>query len=238
MPEISIVVLCYRTGELARKASREIINSLESNNIFDYQLILVGNYIAGSDDRTPKIVAELSAGNPRILYSAKPKEGMMGWDMKSGLKLAAGRYVAVIDGDGQMPFEDIAKVYHKIKNSDLDLVKTYRFSRDDGLWRKIISIVFNAAFTLLFPGLKSKDICSKPKIFTSEALKKLNLISDGWFIEAEMMIQARRFRFKMAEIPVVFRQLKGRKSFIGVSAILEFIKNLIIFRIREFKNKS
>ena len=89
----------------------------------------------------------------------------------------------------------------------------------------------------LFPGLKSRDVYSKPKIFTTAALEKLNLISDDWFIEAEMMIQARRLNFKIEEIPAVFRQLEGRKSFIGLAAILEFIKNLIIFRIREFKIK-
>ena len=238
MPELSIVVLCYKTGELAKDISREIIDLFERNNILDYQLILIGNYLAGSDDPTPKIVVELAANNPRILSSAKPKEGMMGWDMKSGLNLATGRYVAVIDGDGQMPLEDIIKVYYKIKNSDFDLVKTYRASRADGLSRKIISAIYNLLFAILFPGLKAKDINSKPKIFTSGALKKLNLVSDGWFIEAEMMIQARRLKFKIGEIPTVFHQLDSRKSFIGVSAILEFIKNLIIFRIREFKNKS
>mgnify|MGYP000201531256 CR=1 FL=1 len=54
--------------------------------------------------------------------------------------------VAVIDGDGQMPFEDVIHVYRKLRDEDLDLVKTYRTERGDGFYRKTISIVYNIIF--------------------------------------------------------------------------------------------
>jgi glycosyltransferase involved in cell wall biosynthesis len=67
---------------------------------------------------------------------AKPKEGRMGWDMKSGFQEALGKYIAIIDGDGQMPVSDIPIVYRLIKTGKYDLVKTFRIKRYDGLHRK------------------------------------------------------------------------------------------------------
>ena len=239
LPEISIVILCYKEGDAIKQFAKKTIDILEINKIYDYELVLVGNYHRNSDDQTPKVVAELADQNPKILYVAMLKQGMMGWDMRSGLREANGRYIAVIDGDGQMPIEDLVRVYKKIKAEKLDLVKTYRAERGDNRWRKFLNTFYNIFFRILFPGLNSKDINSKPKIMTREAYQKLNLESDDWFIDAEIMIQARRFNFKVGEIPTLFKKLSGeRKSYVGFLTVLEFIRNLIIFRIAEFKKSK
>lgn len=237
-PDLSIVILCYKAGESIRHFTDKIISLVEKNNIPDYELILVGNYIKNSKDATPEIVAGIAGENPRIKFCAQEKKGMMGWDMRSGLALATGNYIAVIDGDNQMPAEDLIKIYEKIKKEKLDMAKTYRTKRGDNLWRKIISYFYNLLFRILFPGLESRDINSKPKIFSRETYEKLNLVSNDWFIDAEIMIQIRRLRLATGEIPTFFRGLDGRKSFVRPAAIFEFIKNLIIFRIKEFKYKK
>lgn len=233
-PELSIVILCYRAGESAREFVARIIGVLKDNGIFDYELVLVGNYHNGSDDKTPEVVRDIASKNKKIRFVARVKEGMMGWDMKSGLELAQGNYITVIDGDGQFPVEDVVAVYRKIKDENLDLVKTHRIHRGDSLWRKCISIIYNIFFHLLFPGLNSKDINAKPKIITQEAYNKLQLTSDDWFIDAEIMIQARRLHLKVGEVSTVFLGLVGRRSFVRLKTIFEFMKNLIKYRVKEF----
>lgn len=239
LPEFSIVILCYKEGNSVRQFVKRTIDIIEDNNIFNYELVLVGNYHEGSSDLTPKVVAELASQNSKISYVAKPKQGMMGWDMRSGLSQARGNYIAVIDGDGQMPVEDLVKVYRKIKAEKLDLVKTYRIERGDSQWRKFLNASYNLVFSILFPGMDSRDINSKPKIITKEVYQKLNLESNDWFIDAEIMIQARRLNLKIGEIPTSFSVLdSSRKSFVKSSAIFEFIKNLIIYRIKEFQKSK
>ncbi|KKQ57723.1 MAG: Glycosyl transferase family 2 [Parcubacteria group bacterium GW2011_GWA2_38_13] len=233
--ELSIVILCYRAGESARDFVKKTIQELEVNNIKNYELMLVGNYLKDSHDITPIVVADIASNDSRIRYIAKVKEGMMGWDMKSGLEIASGQYIAVIDGDGQMPIGDIAKVYKKIKDEKFDLVKTFRIKRGDSVWRKCISAVYNNIFHILFPGLHTKDINAKPKIFTRQAYEKFHLTSDDWFIDAEIMIQARRLNLKIGEIPTVFLGLTGRRSFIKMGTVFEFLRNMIRYRINEFK---
>jgi len=236
-PEYSVVVLCYGSGDLVYGFVEEAISCLLVNKIHNYQLVLVGNYFDNSSDQTPKIIKKLAESNFRIVAVTKLKKGMMGWDMRTGLAAATGKYISVIDGDGQMPVEDLATVYKKLINNDYDLVKTFRTTREDGISRKIISGAFNVLFRLLFPSIESKDINSKPKIFSRANYEKLDLRSNDWFIDAEIMIQARRLGLKIGEVPTHFRTTtRSDGSFINVFTFFEFIKNLIRFRIIEFWN--
>ena len=86
----------------------------------------------------------------------------------------------------------------------------------------------------MFPNIKCKDANSKPKILTREAYKKLNLTSNDWFIDAEIMINVRRYKMKFEEFPIHFYNITTRTSFVKFGAIFEFLKNLLIFRIKEF----
>ena len=61
---------------------------------------------------------------------------------------------------------------------------------------------------------------------TRSAYQKMNLGSDGWFIDAEIMIQARRMRFKIDEVETVFHSIDSRPSFVKPLSILEFLANL------------
>ncbi|MCK5320692.1 glycosyltransferase family 2 protein [Candidatus Parcubacteria bacterium] len=235
-PELSVVILCYFLKKEIFNFVNKVKADFKNNNINNYELILVANFLENSHDPTHEYAEQISKKNNNIKSVCKVKKGMMGWDMKSGFKKTSGKFIAVIDGDGQMPIKDLVRVYKKIKNNNFDLVKTYRLTRGDGLWRKTISTIYNLIFIALFPGLKTKDINSKPKIFTRDFYNKLNLKSDDWFIDAEIMINARRLKAKIAEIPTEFLGLCGkRKSFVRLPTVFEFIKNLILFRIREFK---
>jgi len=238
IPDLSVVVLCYRSGEDARAFAASIAAALVGVGIVDYQLVLVGNYIAGSSDPTPEVVRDLAARDPRILCSAVPKEGMMGWDMRSGLALSTGRVLAVIDGDGQVLVQDLVRTYQALVERGLDLTKTYRVKRGDGVRRKILSLGFNALFHLLFPGLKARDINSKPKVMARSAYERLALQSDDWFIDAEIMIQARRLKFRIGELETEFLGLDGRSSFVRLSAVAEFVRNLVRYRLLEFHRSA
>jgi glycosyltransferase involved in cell wall biosynthesis len=232
-PDISVVVLAYRSASTIEGFVDSLVDSLQAAKI-DWEIILVGNYLAGTGDQTPEVVRKISDADPRIKFVAEVKQGMMGWDMKSGLEAATGNNLAVIDGDGQMPCADVIRVYSLMVDNGYDLAKTVRVVRSDGFYRLIISRVYNILFKCLFPGINARDMNSKPKIMTREFYQNLNLQSDDWFIDAEIMIKARSLKMKIGEIETTFHSIDSRPSFVKPLAILEFLTNLIGYRIKEF----
>jgi glycosyltransferase involved in cell wall biosynthesis len=159
-------VLCYRAGYYIEDFVAQLERELVEANI-DYELVLVANYDKNIHDDTPKVVEALAAQNPRFRVVSKEKEGRMGWDMRSGLDAAAGRYIAVIDGDGQMPVSDVVRVYRMLLAGQYDLVKTYRSTRYDGVYRSVLSKTYNWLFKILFlPSYPLHDINSKPKVMS------------------------------------------------------------------------
>jgi glycosyltransferase involved in cell wall biosynthesis len=232
-PALSVVVLCYAAGKQAEPFVREVIDSLERETK-DWELVLVANYWEGKADETPDVVRAIAARDPRIRVVAEPKQGMMGWDVRSGLAAATGDVIGFMDGDGQVRAEDLVRTYRTLVAERCDLAMTYRETRGDSAYRSAISRVFNGMFKGLFPGIPLRDVNSKPKVMTRTAYEALNLTSDDWFIDAEIVIQARRRRFAVREIPTTFRALENRASFVKPGALYEFVRNLAVARAREF----
>ncbi len=235
IPEISVVILCYKSGEYSKVFHKKVVEILTKNKL-NYQVVLVGNYKKNSNDVTPEVINSIALRHKNTVAIAKNKsrpEYNMGWDMRMGFREATGDTIAVIDGDGQMIPGDIIRLYKKLKKGDFDICKTKRVVREDGIYRKIISFIFNLLMQLLFPGIVS-DINGKPKIFTREVYEKFHLVSNDWFIDAEIMIKARKMKFKIGELSTSFHRNPQRKSFITFSENFEFLKNILKWRVREF----
>lgn len=225
-----MAVLCYR-------AEDEIIPFVEklhrimSMFRFDWELVLVANFWPETPDRTPEVCRALAARLPNIRVLAEPKQGAMGWDMRKGLDACRGKYIGVIDGDGQFPIEAIFSCFATIKNGDYDFVKTYRVVRADGWYRMLISSVYNTLFQVLFPDYRGYyDANSKPKIMKREVYRRMKLESTDWFTDAELVLNALALRLKIYELPIRFNSLGGRKSFVKPGAIFEFTKHLFAYR--------
>jgi glycosyltransferase involved in cell wall biosynthesis len=233
VPEISVVVLCYKAGTRVPQFVQRIYKSLEERGL-SYELVLVGNYNAADalTDSTPQVVRNLAAQDPRIKAITEEKRGMFGWDVKKGLSQTRGKHIAFIDGDGQMPAIDVVRVYDALKLARADMAQTYRAKRHDGAQRIFISRVYNILLRALFPEVSIYDANSKPKIFTREALEKLVLLSDNWFIDAEIVIQAGTRSFKIAQIPTVFHKQSGRPSFVNAGAVMRFLADLLRYRFK------
>jgi len=110
-----------------------------------------------------------------------------------------------------------------------------RTRSDQDLSGSPISYVYNGLFKLFF-GLQIHDVNSKPKIIRREKYELLNLESDDWFADAEIMIRAREAGLSIGEIPVHFALNETRGSFVKPRAIFEFMSNLIRYRFGSRKN--
>jgi glycosyltransferase involved in cell wall biosynthesis len=229
-PELSAIVLCYRAGESIGLVIDPLYEQLRDAGV-PYELVLVANYNRGQDDPTPEIVKQWAAGRENVTVVAGAKEGAMGWDMRSGFSAARGDYLLVIDGDAQNPPEDLVEMYRRMKANRADVMKGRRIARFDGPYRRVVSGGFNMLFMLLFRTRGLWDINGKPKGLTRAAYEQLDLTADDWFIDAEIVLDARRKGLRVIEMPVIFRRNDERASFVRFSAIWEFLDNMVRTRL-------
>ena len=232
-PDLSIVILAYRAEEAIIDFVEELTVQLSAHQVHDYELVLVANYDSGEIiDRTPEIVQNLTEADSRIKAVIEPKKGMMGWDARKGLAAAKGSIIALIDGDGQMPPEDIVRAHRVMISGEFDFVKTYRVSREDGFLRLLASQGFNFIYRLLFPKCGFRDINSKPKFISRRALDKMELSCDGWFFDGELILEIIRLGLPFAEIPTTFRKNEWRGSFVKPSTVVEMSIAMLAYRFR------
>ena len=148
-----------------------------------------------------------------------------------GLQESSGNIVGIIRADNQEKPEDLVSMFRLFVQNKWDFGKAIRKSRkDDGLKRMLISLFFNTSFRILF-GLKVKDINATPKIFTRKLMNELKLESKDWFIDAEIVIKAVRAEAKIGEVEIEYLpRLKGKSS-VRFRHIIQFIKNMLIWRL-------
>jgi glycosyltransferase involved in cell wall biosynthesis len=224
-PDLSAIVLCYRAGVSVRRVL-EALEAALRNAAVDYELVLVANYHPGQDDVTPSTVRAYAGDRSDVLVVASPKEGAMGWDMRSGFDAARGSTMIVIDGDGQNPPATVLEMFREMQRTGAEVAKGRRVRRGDGPYRRFVSVVYNALFAVLFGVRGVWDVNGKPKGLTRAAYERMTLTSDDWFIDAEIVLEAKRLDLEICEIPVVFLQNESRESFVRPTAIWEFLINM------------
>jgi glycosyltransferase involved in cell wall biosynthesis len=184
------------------------------------ELVCVRN---GSRDRTGEILDRLARANPRIHVVNVPVNQGYGYGVRQGLAAATGQVIGYLDGDGQVLPADVLMVLSRMETHRA--AKAVRVTRDDGCQRRVVSAIFNFLFRALF-GVRARDTNAKPKFLRKEDLAKLALVSNDWFIDAEVMIKCSALGIEWDETPVRFRERSGGSSNVRLGSMIEFLKNL------------
>ncbi len=226
VPELSLAIPLYNEQDNVENVVTNLVAALEAAHV-DYELVLVNN---GSEDRTGEIIERLARENHRLVPVHIPVNQGYGWGIITGLKHCRGRYLGYAWGDNQVRAEDVVKIFDRLRQGDVDMVKALRIERHDGLQRLIITRVYNTVFPFFFP-VYSKDVNGCPKIFTREAYEAIAPKSRDWFLDAEIMIKAHKLGLRVAEIPVIFYPRSSGKSKVRWKTVLEFALNMIRYRL-------
>jgi glycosyltransferase involved in cell wall biosynthesis len=228
--ELSVVALCFRAEEHLAAFAEPLSSALEASGV-PYEVVLVANYWPESGDTTPERAKTFAARHPNVGVVAKPKQGAMGWDLRSGLEATKGQYLVYLDGDGQVPARAALDVYRSLKQTGADVAKGRRYLREDGSVRSITSLGFNILFRLLFGTSGLWDVNGQPKGLTRVAYERLDLRTDDWFTDAEILLKARAAGLEIVEVPVHFLAKRTEGSHVGVDTVWEFFVNMIRWRL-------
>lgn len=224
----SLVLPFYNEEECVEEVVRALIACIRKEKI-PLKLVLVNN---GSTDQTGAIIEKIKQTSAEVSVVNVNKNKGYGYGILQGLSSSKTPYLGFMCGDGQTEASDVVRVVRALqKDSSLDVCKIVRLERHDGLKRQIVSFTYNLLFSFIF-FLPMKDVNGTPKFLKREAYQKMKLSSTDWFIDAELILKAKLYNLKLKEISSVYHERKTGRSHFRGATLVEFLKNLIVFRLR------
>jgi len=226
-PDLSLVMPCFNEEEGVAATIGELLDAFERAGA-RLEIVAVDN---GSRDRTGGILREFAARDPRVVAVRVEVNQGYGFGILQGFPHCTAPWVGLICADGQVEAADVVKLFAAARTAGAPaLLKVRRRFRRDGLKRKLVSIAYNLGTSLLFGGLGSIDVNGNPKIFPRELLPALDLRSRDWFLDAEIMIKAKRLGLRVQEVNVFGQLRRGGTSHVRLGTCFEFARNLLACR--------
>lgn len=177
MKILSIIVPCYNSEEYLERCVNLLLLGGES-----VEIILVND---GSTDRTKTIANHYRSFFPKQIKVVHQENGGHGEAINSGLKIATGEYVKVVDSDDWLDATSYQKILSFLSNKDRSenidmLISNYVYEKDGAIRKKIVEyskfMPVNKIFSwedVRFP--LGKYLLMHSVIYRTELLKEINL---------------------------------------------------------------
>jgi glycosyltransferase involved in cell wall biosynthesis len=227
--KLSVVVPVYNE----EKNILVLLNKIKSSIANEDEIIVIED---GSSDGTLDAIKNFDC---KII--AHPKNLGKGRSLIDGIEAAQGEIVLFIDGDGQ---DDPSEIPELIRGIDkgYDFVIGSRFVPDANQVAKKrydekalspVNYLGNKALTFLLNNLFSLNIYDSQsgfKCFKAEKIRSLNLTSQRYEIETEIIIKSRKNKLKILEVPVYRYEREN-----GVSNLFDIPFGRFRFTLRVLK---
>lgn len=218
----------------ALAAGRELCEELvRTGEIETYELLIIDD---ASTDSTPELADKYAVEDPRVRVVHHPVNRKLGGSMKTGFANATGDLVLYTDAD--LPFDmlEARKAVRLMRYYEADIVSAYRFDRTgEGYVRTVYSAVYNGLVRLLF-GVKVRDINFAFKLCRGSLLRAMELKSEGSFIDAELVIRARKTGKSVIQFGVdYFPRTRGISTLSSPSVIRKILREMFSLR-RELRS--
>lgn len=172
----------------------------------DYELLVVDD---GSTDRTATIGKRLEQKFSRFRLIQHPRNLGYGEALRTGIHAATKSYTFYTDADNQFDISVLPQIVKRMKPQQM--VIGYRVNRQDSWQRLFMSWVYHLIIGRLF-GVWVKDINCSFKLFPTSLFQTHLLSSKTVFIDAEMVILAKKAGYSITEVPITHFKRQGGSS--------------------------
>lgn len=216
---VSIIIPAYNEEDSIVRTILEV-KKLPLNK----EIIIIDD---GSKDRTVELVRNIE-GVKLIKHSVNRGRGAA---IKSGIKNSGGDIICTQDADMEQLPSDIPRLIQPILDKEADAVYGSRFKNLNGsstilrIWGNIFfaflgSVLFRQRLTDIYTGSK----CYRRTIF-----ERIQLQSDGFEQEVEILAKLARNKMRIVEIPIEYSfrtlgvsKMKLRDGIVGLFTILKY----------------
>jgi phenylacetate-CoA ligase len=222
--DLSVVAPAFNEENNLPELTRRILDTFRVGGL-EGELILVDD---GSQDRSAEVIRELMQAHPDAVIGQfhEKNQGIAGaW--RTGVAVARGVYVVVIDADLQYQPEDILRLYRALLESSVDVVQGWRSpvgrERDT---RYFMSRTLNHTLNGLF-GMKLRDNKSGFVCTRREVLDDL-LRYEGRYAywQSFIMVAAHAKGYSYKEVEVLFERRRQGNSFLETQAYWVALRSL------------
>ena len=212
-PTYSIVIPAY--NESARLgATLERVLAYVRAQRWNTEIIVVND---GSRDNTAEIVRSLAARDPALRLVENPGNRGKGYSVRNGMLHARGLVVLFSDADLSAPIEEAPKLLQALE-AGADIAIGSRWLRAETqtqrqpLYRQLFGRIFNVLLRLIL-GLQFKDTQCGFKAFKRPAVQAIfpRQKIERWGFDPEILFLARKFGFRVQEIPVAWGHSGGTR---------------------------
>lgn len=233
---VSCIIPMYNEAENCCR----IIESAEgifSSLLRDWEIIVVES---GSTDNTLEKIENHARGNDRIhIYHQDVKEGM-GSALRLGYSKCTKDIICHLEADSPFDLVYFRKALPILL--DNDYVIGYRVGKkeDNFRWtyrnagknwllvRAAFHVGYNLMLRMIF-GLIVRDVNFSFKIFKREHIQGLDLVSKGWFIDAELLLELKRKGLLPIEMPIEYEDRFAGRSTVNIAEPFRMIKEMLVY---------
>jgi hypothetical protein len=147
--------------------------------------------------------------------------------MKTGFATATGDLVLYTDADLPFDMAEVGQAIRLMRYYGADIVSAYRFDRTgEGASRAIYTFFYNVFIRRLF-GVRMRDINFAFKLCQRKIFEHIELRSEGSFIDAELIIRARKLGYQVIQFGVdYFPRTRGVSTLASLGVIRTIIREM------------
>lgn len=192
----------------------------------------------GSNDGTPDMIEALGLVNVKLLR-AKQNQGK-GKAIQRGLLAARGKYILFTDADNSTPIEELGKLLPLVQGNEVDIAigsrSENRAEDENRPWiRRLLS---GGLRKLVYYGLQMgiRDTQCGFKLYRREVAHHICRLQTvfGFSFDLEHLYLARKYQYKIAEVPVHWIDAPGSKVN-ATKEVARFIKDLSLIRWQDWQ---
>jgi len=223
MPSLAVVIPMYNEEAYVERSVGAARSAHEEMGA-DWEIVIVDD---ASTDGTGARADRLAAADPRVRALHNPVNRRLGGTLRAGYAAATKDLVFYTDADLPVDFGQLPRAVRLLEYQQAELLAGYRFDRtSEGLHRALYTIGYHVVIRLLF-GLRIRDVNFAFKLFRRSLLQRIELKSEGSFIDAELLLRARKAGAVMIQLGVdYFPRTRGPSKLSSLGVIAAILREM------------